>query len=169
MRGRMIRHIAAATLLATAVSSAGCGYILHPERRGNTGGHIATGSFVMDLLWLLPGIVPGVVALIVDFSSGAIYTGGGRSAAIQLSSRGHVAVRLPDASTPARLELRLVSADHRVLAKRVAVVGPTTRGQSVELAIDASALPKAHETVYLEVTNAAGTSARFPTPIELAR
>ena len=66
-----------ATLLATAMSTAGCGYILHPERRGNSGPGVDGASLVMDLLWLLPGLVPGVVALIVDFSTGAVYVGGG--------------------------------------------------------------------------------------------
>jgi hypothetical protein len=72
--GRLLCALAAATMLATTTAaSAGCGYILHPERRGNQGGTIDGASLVMDLLWLLPGVVPGVVALVVDFSSGAIY------------------------------------------------------------------------------------------------
>ena len=33
----------------------------------------STGTLVMDLLWLIPGVVPGVVFLIVDFSSGTMY------------------------------------------------------------------------------------------------
>ena len=52
---------------------AGCGTILYPERRGTAGGQIDGGVAVMDCLWLLVGIVPGVVFLIVDFSNGAIY------------------------------------------------------------------------------------------------
>lgn len=53
--------------------STGCGYILHPERRGRTGGSIDGLVLVFDLLWLLPGLLPGVVALAVDFTSGGIY------------------------------------------------------------------------------------------------
>lgn len=56
----------------------GCGTILYPERRGGSGGRIDTGVAVMDGLWLLCFIVPGVIFYIVDFSNGAIYEGGGR-------------------------------------------------------------------------------------------
>ena len=51
------RAIAFSTLLAFGASSVGCGYILYPERRGNSGGTVDGGTLVMDLLWLLPGIV----------------------------------------------------------------------------------------------------------------
>jgi len=54
----------------------GCGTILYPERRGTTGGQVDGGVLVMDCLWLLAGVVPGVVFLIVDFSNGAIYRSG---------------------------------------------------------------------------------------------
>jgi hypothetical protein len=74
MKTRLMHAIVATTLLTTtAVGTTGCGYFLHPERRGNTGGGVDGGTLVMDLLWLLPGVVPGVIALVVDFSSGAIY------------------------------------------------------------------------------------------------
>jgi hypothetical protein len=77
MIGPVTRAIAAATLITVAASSVGCAYTFHPERRGNTGGAIAGGPFVGDLLWLIPGLLPGIIFLIVDFSSGAIYYGGG--------------------------------------------------------------------------------------------
>lgn len=63
---------------ALALQLTGCGTILYPERRGTTGGRIDTGVAVMDGLWCLLFIVPGVVAYIVDFSNGAIYEGGSR-------------------------------------------------------------------------------------------
>ena len=34
---------------------------------------------VIDLLWLLPGLVPGIICLIVDFTTGCIYRGSGRA------------------------------------------------------------------------------------------
>ena len=55
------------------VGTTGCGYILHPERRGRTSGAIDGTVLVFDLLWLLPGLLPGAVALAVDFTSGGIY------------------------------------------------------------------------------------------------
>lgn len=50
-----------------------CGYILHPERRGQTSGRIDAGIAVLDACGLLFFIIPGVVAFAVDFASGAIY------------------------------------------------------------------------------------------------
>jgi hypothetical protein len=65
-------------LLATLGLQVGCGTILYPERRGQTSGHVDTGVAVMDGLWCLVFIIPGVVAFIVDFGNGAIYEGGRR-------------------------------------------------------------------------------------------
>lgn len=161
MNNRTIRTIAAATMLTVSSGSVGCGYFLHPERRGNRS-DVDAGSLVMDLLWLLPGIIPGVVALVVDFSSGAVYLRG--RTALRLSPDGRVAVRLPRSSTPTRLEFRLVTRSERVLAYETAVIGPSSpAGQSVELRI-AGAEPK--EEIYLEVRNENGATARFPTSIE---
>jgi len=50
-----------------------CGTILYPERRGQTGGKIDVGVALLDGLGLLLFVVPGVVAFVVDFSTGAIY------------------------------------------------------------------------------------------------
>ena len=164
MNGRLIRAIAVATMLTTATSSFGCGYILYPERRGNRGGYIAAGTLVMDLLWLLPGIVPGVVALVVDFSSGAIYVNGGQ--AIRLSPDGHVAVRLPRSSTPTRLEFRLVTKSHRVLAQKIAFIGPSSPDpQSIDLEVGGVA--RTSEEIFLEVHTEGGASSRFPTSMQV--
>ncbi len=74
---RALRHALAVVLIAMmGFSSAGCAYVLHPERRGMHGGYVDGGDLLLDILWLVPGIIPGVVALSVDFGSGAIYTGG---------------------------------------------------------------------------------------------
>src|SRR5271156_4972899 len=110
MNGRWLRGLAATTMLATAAAPSGCGYLLHPERRGTQSGRIDGASMVMDLLWLLPRLLPRGVALIVDFSSGAIYVRGGT--ALRLAPDGHVAVHLPRSATPTRLDFRLVTASH---------------------------------------------------------
>jgi hypothetical protein len=176
MNHRKLRMIAATTMLAVGSSSTGCGYFLHPERRGNHS-DVDAGSLIMDLLWLLPGIIPGVVALIVDFSSGAVYTRG--RSALLLSPNGHIVVRLPRVSTPTRLEFRLVTASERVLARETAVVGPSSGdAQSVELGTGGATRAKVlsagvgadehHEKVYLEVQNEKGATARFPTSFEVA-
>ena len=54
-------------LAAFIITAAGCGYILHPERRHAKLSHEIDGEVVLfDCLWLIAGVVPGVVALIVD-------------------------------------------------------------------------------------------------------
>ena len=172
MKSRMLRTIAATTLLTVGSGSVGCGYLLYPERRGNRGGNIDAGTMVMDLLWLLPGLIPGVVALIVDFSSGAMYRGG--RMAVVLSPDSRVSVRLPCASTPMKLEFRLVTASHRIVAHETALIGPSTpAGKSVELGSAGSLKSNplqaagAHgEPIYLEVQPEGGATARFPTSLE---
>jgi hypothetical protein len=70
MNNRVSRALAA---LAVVAMMASCAYTFHPERRGNAGGEIAAGPLVGDILWFIPGIIPGVIFLVVDFTSGAIY------------------------------------------------------------------------------------------------
>jgi hypothetical protein len=181
MNGRMNRAIAATTMLGMSVGPLGCGYILYPERRGAQSGVIDSGTMVMDLLWLIPGILPGVIALIVDFSSGAIYVRG--RTALRLSPDGHLAVRLPSSSKPIRLEFRVVTASNGVVAHRTVAIGPSTpAGESVDLSLgdsirangaDAGAAQRERERgrglgpLYLEVQTDGGAFARFPTPIEV--
>lgn len=75
---RTIANKAWALILLIALPSAtiDCGVILHPERNGNRAGRVDVGALVMDCLWLLAGVVPGVVALVVDFASGGMYESG---------------------------------------------------------------------------------------------
>jgi hypothetical protein len=163
MQKRISRAIAGSTLFAlTATSSGGCGYFLHPERRGQQSGSVDGATMVMDLLWLIPGIIPGVVALIVDFSSGAIYVGGYRHA--HVAPNGRLSVRLPGASKSQRIELRLVTAD-RVLARHSAVLGAAD--QSIELAM-ADSLPP-NTPLFLEVQPEGGATARFGTELSVDR
>ena len=160
MKARLISGILATTLLATAATPIGCGYFLYPERRGNST-NVDGGTLVMDLLWLLPGILPGVIALVVDFSSGAIYRSGGGRSSVLMSPKGRVAVRLPVSSQPMQVEVRLVT-ERNVLAKKTAFVGPNIGPQSVELQIGDPS--HRNEAIYLEVASANGT-ARFPTSL----
>ena len=55
----------------------GCGTLIYPERRGQKTGRVDVGIALLDALWLLVFIVPGVVAFAVDFTTGAIYLPGG--------------------------------------------------------------------------------------------
>ena len=164
MKNQLLLGLTATTLLTTSVASTGCGYILHPERRGNQGGTIDGTTLLFDLLWLLPGIVPGVVFLIVDFSSGAIYRGAG----ISVRPDGHLAVKVPASTEPTQLELRLVTAERRIVAQQAAVVGPSVEDTTVELAFRDALRAEPDQPLYLEVATARGV-ARYPTAINVAR
>lgn len=65
-------------VLATALS--GCGTLLYPERKGQTGGRIDPSVAILDGLGLLLFLIPGLIAFAVDFSNGTIYLPGGRRA-----------------------------------------------------------------------------------------
>jgi hypothetical protein len=52
---------------------ASCGFLLYPERRGQTHGRIDPAIAVLDGVGLLLFLVPGIVAFAVDFSTGTIY------------------------------------------------------------------------------------------------
>jgi len=156
MTNRILRTVAAGTMLTVGTSSLGCGYILHPERRGIQAGTIDTATMVMDLLWLLAGIVPGVVALIVDFSSGAIYSSG-RRAELHLGPDGRLVLQVPHASRPGRVELRLVTATHEVVARKTALVGP---GPSRNETIDLAPAPGSRGPLILEIETDRGQIAR---------
>ncbi|MBM4376640.1 MAG: hypothetical protein FJ095_16270 [Deltaproteobacteria bacterium] len=108
------------------VGSTGCGYILHPERRkrANVSGEVDTTVLVFDLLWLLPGLIPGIICLAVDFGTGAIY---GSPTTVQISSR-----RRPRA----RVEVEL---DGGVVAE-AQLAGAEPPRLASERAIDAAAL-----------------------------
>ena len=50
-----------------------CGTLMYPERRGQKAGQLDVGIVVLDAIGLLFGLIPGIIAFAVDFSSGAIY------------------------------------------------------------------------------------------------
>ena len=54
----------------------GCGTILYPERKGQTGGRIDAGVALLDGIGILVFIIPGVIAFAVDFYNGTIYLPG---------------------------------------------------------------------------------------------
>ncbi len=58
---------------ALVLTTLNCGYILYPERKGQAKGDFDIPVLIMDCLWFIPGVIPGAVALIVDFTTGCIY------------------------------------------------------------------------------------------------
>jgi hypothetical protein len=61
-------------VLAAALS--GCGTLLYPERKGQSGGRIDPSVAILDGIGLLLFLIPGLVAFAVDFSNGTIYLPG---------------------------------------------------------------------------------------------
>jgi hypothetical protein len=64
------------TPVITAVlilQTAGCGTLMHPERKGQRSGDVDVGVAILDGIGLLFFIIPGVIAYAVDFSNGTIY------------------------------------------------------------------------------------------------
>lgn len=70
-----LRHSALSLMLAgTVFWITSCGTLIHPERVGQPRGDRLDASIVLlDGLGLLCFFIPGVVAFVVDFATGAIY------------------------------------------------------------------------------------------------
>jgi hypothetical protein len=67
------KFLAAGILGAAGLGAAGCGTIMHPERRGQPAGPIDWKVVALDGIGLFLFFVPGVIAFAVDFATGAIY------------------------------------------------------------------------------------------------
>lgn len=68
------RHVAGLLLAAVALQSVSCGTIIHPERVGRPHRNQVDPSIaLLDALGLLFFFVPGIIAFVVDFSTGAIF------------------------------------------------------------------------------------------------
>lgn len=72
--------ICIAIALILCLQLASCGFILYPERRGQTHGRIDPAIAVLDGVGLLLFLIPGIVAFAVDFSTGTIYMPGSKRA-----------------------------------------------------------------------------------------
>jgi len=54
-------------LAAFIITTTGCGYILYPERIHAKRSNEIDGKIILfDCLWLIAGVIPGVIALVVD-------------------------------------------------------------------------------------------------------
>jgi len=106
--------------LLTAFSS--CAFFLYPERRGNSAGRVDAPILVADCALLIFFFVPGVIALAVDFASGAIYVAAGQSHS-ESSGKQWASVKEIDCDTAMLL-------DSNFLQRLI----KTQTGQSVDLA-----------------------------------
>ena len=67
---RLIGGVLVATLL-TQLSA--CGSIFYPDRRGQIDGKIDPAIAIANAVGLLFYVIPGLIALAIDFTTGAIY------------------------------------------------------------------------------------------------
>lgn len=106
LKQKAIVMLVAATLTFSTMQ---CGIILHPERQGQKSGQLDVPMVVLDCLWLIVGVVPGVVALVVDYATGGIYES---KAAINAKPGRNVSFRLKGkAPADANVQVTLVGAD----------------------------------------------------------
>lgn len=69
-----MRMFSLVVLTAFIITTMGCGYILYPERRHAKLSNEIDGKIVLfDCLWLIAGVIPGVVALVIDAASDTWY------------------------------------------------------------------------------------------------
>lgn len=112
----MMKSRVCAAVLALALLPS-CARIMHPERVGNSNGEIDIGPLVVDCLLFIPGIVPGVIALAVDFGTGAIFINSRSSEIPRVERSGALALRPQRVPTGSTLYVRLIDSDGRVLAE----------------------------------------------------
>ena len=146
---RLFRVVAATTALAFASS---CAVILHPERKGNNSTPLDTVPLVVDILLFLPGLVPGIVALVLDFGTGAIYlqkSGG---------SKPFLGDNDGERDKAQSLQVQVVDDKGAILEMReLTVLPPATPGEPIALALpDLSATQWADRKVQLRIVGSAG-------------
>jgi hypothetical protein len=109
----------------------GCAWILYPERRWQENpGPIHVFPLVIDCLLFIPGLVPGIIAIAVDFGTRSIYVPRHQARRVV---PGEV---LPvETDTVERAEVRLLDATGHERARTRRVVDPAAERQRIELAL----------------------------------
>jgi hypothetical protein len=77
LQSRLIAGVLAATLLSQL---AACGTLFYPDRRGQIEGRVDPAMAALDAVGLIFGILPGLIAFAIDFTTGAIYLPDGKYA-----------------------------------------------------------------------------------------
>ncbi|MFB3886842.1 MAG: polyribonucleotide nucleotidyltransferase [Thermodesulfobacteriota bacterium] len=124
--------ISVAVSVLMIVQLYGCGTLIYPERRGQTTGTVDVGIALLDALWLIVFIIPGVVAFAVDFTTGAIYLPGGKRATGSSGKIVVVRVNPADLNEETIKEVVKRHTGHSELELRKAKIYQMDRSESVE-------------------------------------
>ena len=138
MKARLLASALALTMLPS------CARIMHPERTGNSNGEIDIGPLIVDCLLFIPGILPGVIALAVDFGTGAIFINSRSSRAQDVTREGALALRPQRVPEGSVLHARLIDQDGTVLSEDAAI--GTGRRADLNLPLEPAAAAHAEET-----------------------
>lgn len=134
MKVRLLASVLAVTLLPS------CARIMHPERTGNSNGEIDIGPLIVDCLLFIPGILPGVIALGIDFGTGAIFINSRSSRAQDVTREGSLALRPQRVPEGSVLHVRLVDEGGVVLSEDAAV----GTGRRADLSLPLGPAARAH-------------------------
>lgn len=74
---RFSKTLALGLCAGLVLQTTACGTIIHPERKGQSGGQLDPAIVALNAIGLLFYFIPGIVAFAVDFSNGTIYLPGG--------------------------------------------------------------------------------------------
>lgn len=73
------KTVTSLTLATLLLQATGCGTLIYPERRGQTGGRIDPAVAILNGVGVIVFVIPGLIAFAVDFATGAIYLPPGKS------------------------------------------------------------------------------------------
>jgi len=138
---RWAKTMACACVAGFLSQALGCGTVLYPERRGQPAGRYDTDVVILDGLGLFVGIIPGVIAFAVDFTTGAIYLPeGGTSRASEIFGSVEIERRPFAGATRGDLERALtqligrsVDLERGSLRSRPELAGPDPAALETEL------------------------------------
>lgn len=86
MKKKILQSMVAFLLLVSTIQINACGTLMYPERRGQRQGEIDIKVAVLDGIGLFFCVIPGVIAYIVDFTTGAIYLPAGKRNMVNINS-----------------------------------------------------------------------------------
>ncbi len=109
-----MKTLRAGLCLTLIAQLAGCGTLLHPERRGQRGGRLDAGIVVLDAVGLLFFVIPGIIAFAIDFSNGTIYLPGTTLGSLDRGNMKVVKFDPKDAKPTTIEEIILKETGHRV-------------------------------------------------------